>query len=273
MLAYHNKQSVKDHYLAAAEFHAWTDQYQQGVYFDPKNLRGCAVGCWTHDPMGGHAALEAEMGIPEELLRLADQLFESLPEGEYQRWPYRFAAAIVPGADLGGVRARFLQWLLFDKTWGLSTLARLGDVGPVLRDMKAYFDWQAEGLEPSTPLEAQLQVSVAELIEKFKDWHQWDEYAKPETRASRALIKVWEARHGGQRSLAEAAWSCRAAWAAQEAFTAAMTEATLRMLAKAPVMVAKAGALPAKRAAARPAKKAGVVVKSAGHPASRRAKA
>lgn len=261
MLAYHAKTSLKDHYLAAAEFHAWTDHYQQGLYFDPQNLRGCAVGCWSQDPYGGHERLAQEMGVPEELLRLADQLFEALPEGRYQLWPHRFAQAIPVGADLGGVRGRFLKWLLFDEQWGLSTLAKMGEVGSVLRDMKTYFDWESEGLLLSDGLEADLQRAVAAMIEQFKAWKQWDEYAKPETRASRALVKVWDARHGGARTLAEAAWSCRAAWAAQDAFTTAMTEALLQMLGKAPVLVEVAVAMPARtptkaRRAVRPAPKA-----------------
>ena len=28
MLAYHSKPILKEHYLDAAEFHAWTDRYQ-----------------------------------------------------------------------------------------------------------------------------------------------------------------------------------------------------------------------------------------------------
>lgn len=237
MLAFHAKTTVKDHYLAAAEFHAWTDRYQQGLYFDPQNLRGCAVGCWSKDPFGGHAGLAEEMGVPEDLLRLADQCFEALPDGQFQTWPLRFARAIPVGADLGGVRGRFLKWLLFDAVWGLSTLAKLGDAGPVLWDMKDYFDWDAEGLQLTQSLESRLQDSVLALVEQFKQWHQWEEFAKPETRASRALIKVWDARHGGERSLAEAAWSCRAAWAARPAFATAMTEALLTMLARAPLLV------------------------------------
>jgi hypothetical protein len=237
MLAYHAKRLLKDHYLDAAEFHAWTDRYQQGLYFDPENLRGCAVGCWSKDPFGGHERLAAEMGVPEDLLRLADQLFEALPDGDFQTWPRRFAAAIPPGADLGGVRSRFLQWLLFDPRWGLEALAKLGDVGPVLKDMRTFFDWEAEGIELSDYLELSLQEAVAGLIENFKAWHHWDDFAKPETRASRALVKVWEARKPGPRQLAEAAWACRAAWSASPAFAQAMTEAFLGMLKKSPVLV------------------------------------
>jgi hypothetical protein len=237
MLAYHAKPHLKEHYLDSAEFHAWTDRYQQGLYFDPQNLRGCAVGCWSKDPFGGHERLALEMGVPEDLLRLADELFEALPCGLFQSWPRRFAAAIPAGADLGGVRSRFLQWLLFDRRWGLVALAKMSSMGPVLKDMKTFFDWEAEGIELSHYLEMALQEVVADLIENFKAWHHWDDFAKPETRASRALVKVWEARQPGARQVAEAAWACRAAWVARQDFSEAMSEALLDMIRKSPVLV------------------------------------
>jgi hypothetical protein len=96
--------------------------------------------------------------------------------------------------------------------------------------MRAYFDWDAEGLELSRPLESSLQASVAGLLENFKVWHLWDDYARPEVRASRAVAKVWEARQPGPRQLAEAAWACRAAWSASDAFSLAVSDALLEFL-------------------------------------------
>ncbi len=78
LLAYHAMPGLKLHYLRKAEFHEWTDSFEKGLYWDPKQRRGCAVGCWSHDPFGGHAALAKAMGVPEELLRLADGIFEAL---------------------------------------------------------------------------------------------------------------------------------------------------------------------------------------------------
>jgi hypothetical protein len=177
------------------------------------------------------------MGVPEELLRLADQIFEALPEGAYQNWPERFAQALPVGADLGGVRAVFLKWLLFDPRWGLCALAPLGNFDSIFRDIRSYFDWEAQGLLLSRPLERILQEEVDDLLLQFKAWRDWDIFLRPEVRASRALAKVWAARKGTPQSLAEAAWICRAAWVANEAFAPAAAAALLEMLRRCPVLV------------------------------------
>ena len=41
---------------------------------------------------------------------------------------------------LGPTAINFLQWLLFDPQWGPAALSKMGNVGPVLQDMKTYFD-------------------------------------------------------------------------------------------------------------------------------------
>jgi len=126
------------------------------------------VGCWSHDPYGGHTALAKKMGVPEELLRLADGLFEALPDGEFQKWPRRFANAIEPGADLHSVWAQVLQWLLFDPSWGLAALGRRQGREPVFEAVEAYFDWQTEGLAVPQSLEKDLNAQVDEMVEALK---------------------------------------------------------------------------------------------------------
>ena len=239
MTAYKGLPGLKLHYLRKAEFHEWTDAFEKGLYWDQEERRGCAVGCWSHDPYGGHAELSKAMGVPETLLRLADGLFEALPEGEFQKWPRRFANAIAPGADLSGVWAQLLQWLLFDPAWGLAALGRRQGREPVFDDVEAYFDWRSEGLAVPVALERDLDASVAQMVEALAQWQSWDEFAKADLRARRALTQVWKARHNQPRDLDQAAWACRAAWSASERYIQAQAEALLRFLADAPVLQAR----------------------------------
>ena len=237
LLAFHDMPGLKLHYLRKAEFHEWTDAFEKGLYWDPAQRRGCAVGCWSHDPYGGHAALAKAMGVPQELLRLADGLFEALPEDQFRHWPHRFAAAIVPGADLGSVWALYLQWLLFDPVWGLAALSRRRGREAVFDEVEAYFDWQAEGLKVPPSLERDLDAQVGVMVDALTQWQHWDEWAKEDVRARRALTHVWKARLNEPSDLDQAAWACRAAWSASERYVQAQAQVLLDLLADAPVMV------------------------------------
>jgi len=234
--AYHSDQGLKQHYLAKAEFHEWTDAFSKGLYWDPERRRGCAVGCWTQNPYGGHQDLAQSMGVPEELLRLADGLFEALPEAECRRWPGRFADAMAPGSDLGGVWAQFLQWLLFDPRWGLAALGRRGGVEPVFLEVEAYFDWKAEGLDIPPLMERSLDAAIQGMVEALSRWRLWEDFAREDLRARKALTTVWQARHNAPRELDQAAWACRSAWATQERYTLAQAEVLLEFLRNAPVL-------------------------------------
>lgn len=108
MLAYHNNQAIKATYLARVRAHRKADELIKGQYW--KNGKGCAVGCTVHS--SSHADYEIELGIPEQLARLEDAIFEGLPNGMAKRWPEKFLSAIKPGADLSLVRHRFAAWLL-----------------------------------------------------------------------------------------------------------------------------------------------------------------
>ena len=237
LLAYRGRAALKAHYLGKAEFHEWIDAFEKGLYWDPQQRRGCAVGCWSHDPYGGHAGLAAAMGVPEELLRLADGLFEALPDPDFKRWPGRFAEAMEPGADLGGVWAQLLQWLLFDPQWGLAALSRRGGQEAVFGDVEAYFDWKAEGLDVPPLLERGLDQAIDGMVGALSQWKAWDEFARDDVRARQALTTVWKARHHGARELDQAAWACRAAWSASDAYAMAQAQALLGFLAEAPVMI------------------------------------
>ena len=103
MVAYHNDPTLKAAVLAQMAGHRADGTLIKGVYWAAG--RGCAVGCLTHDPVGGHAQYPARWGIPEELARIEDGIFDHLPLEDARAWPERFLAVIKPGADLSGVYA------------------------------------------------------------------------------------------------------------------------------------------------------------------------
>jgi len=118
MLAYHNDPALRAAALDQMEAHAAADQIMPG-YGYWKDGKGCAVGCLTHDPRGGHATYPTRWGIPESLARLEDRIFEGLLPEEARAWPVAFLSAIPLGADLSGVTTRFLLALLVDPAHGV----------------------------------------------------------------------------------------------------------------------------------------------------------
>lgn len=105
MKAYNGDENLKAILISQVREHREADRLVKGIYRDLDG-RGCAVGCLTRDPVGGHAQYEL-WGIPVELAHLEDAIFEGLPEADAQMWPERFLSAIKPGADLRSVWPRW----------------------------------------------------------------------------------------------------------------------------------------------------------------------
>ena len=115
MLAYHNDNNLKQSVLAEMRDHKEADELVQG-YGYWEDGKGCAVGCLIKG--NDHQEYESKFGIPAQLARLEDSIFEGLPKELAQQWPERFLGAIKVGADLSRVWSEFAYWLLTDKEHG-----------------------------------------------------------------------------------------------------------------------------------------------------------
>jgi len=136
MIAFHGDETLRAKTIAQMAAHAKADQIVQGRYWQSDNecacgdgdatFRGCAVGCLTHDPGGGHHLYPTRWGIPEVLARLEDRVFDGLPAEQARLWPCRFLGAIPCGADLSMVWPRFALALLTDPVHGVVRHTREG---------------------------------------------------------------------------------------------------------------------------------------------------
>ena len=124
MNAWLNDPELKARIVAQVQAHYDADEIVQGKYWE--GGKGCAVGCILHDRDGGHSRFPGEFGIPGELARLVDSVFEGLSKAHAKELPLRFVTAIPVGADLSMVIPRFLVWLLMDPTHGVIRLAGYG---------------------------------------------------------------------------------------------------------------------------------------------------
>lgn len=108
LLAFHNKNRIKESYLTRVRAHESADEIIKGTYWE--HGKGCAVGCTIEG--NDHSRYEKELGLPEWLAHLEDVIFEGLTNGEAKTFPARFLEAIPVGADLSLVKPKFLYWLL-----------------------------------------------------------------------------------------------------------------------------------------------------------------
>ena len=118
MKAYHGSEELKAATIAEMKKHQEDDLILQGSYWlapgndfsdDPPG--GCAVGCMTHDPDGGHELFPEKWGIPEAIAFFEDIIFEGMYEQAALDWPVRFLESIPVGADLSQVADRMMLWL------------------------------------------------------------------------------------------------------------------------------------------------------------------
>ena len=103
MKAFHNDVAIKEKYLARVKAHELADEIIKGKYWE--NGKGCAVGCTIEG--NEHSRYETELGIPRQIARLEDRIFEGRPNKEAMKFPLKFLQAIKVGADLSIVIPKF----------------------------------------------------------------------------------------------------------------------------------------------------------------------
>ena len=127
MIAYHDDKKVKDKYVKRFRAHMKADEVVQGVSWESNGTtRGCAVGCTLNKY--SHKAFETELGIPEDVARLLDTLFEGLPAKDAPKFALDFLLAVKPGSDLTRIRFKFCAFLMREalvRVEGLTLAAEL----------------------------------------------------------------------------------------------------------------------------------------------------
>jgi len=147
MLAYHGDPALKAAVLAQMADHRAAERLVKGTYWSWTSGRGCAVGCLTYNPTGGHAEYPERWGIPEKLAWLEDAVFEHLPLDHATAWPLRFLAAIEPGSDLSGIYAAWSAALMLDPERGnITRCAGSLEAESAVRRVAGL--WQVRSAEP-----------------------------------------------------------------------------------------------------------------------------
>jgi len=87
--------------------HVAADSIAQGIYWDEPDKRGCFIGCLAHSDDPG--INEQTYGLPVMLQRIAESIFESLPDDEAKAFFAALPDAVgCDGKDLSKVGWQFL---------------------------------------------------------------------------------------------------------------------------------------------------------------------
>lgn len=99
LVAYNNDPKLKEAMIAQMKSHMEQDKLIRGTYGDAEDgdsFKGCAVGCaldslniieGKKESTGKHERYEEELGIPEILARLEDDLFEEMSKEDSKIFP------------------------------------------------------------------------------------------------------------------------------------------------------------------------------------------
>lgn len=145
LITFHNDPKIKEKYLARVQAHFDADEIIHGKYWE--DGKGCAVGCILHSSR--HANSEPELGIPQQLFRIADGIFESLSDGKDKKWPKEFLSAIPVGVNLLPAYYKFMYWLLTDDKEGVIRFAKTNTQKTAILDSANIYTRLINGEFPS----------------------------------------------------------------------------------------------------------------------------
>jgi hypothetical protein len=236
LLAYHNDRKIKSKYIRRVEAHRKADELVQGTGWESNGVtRGCAVGCIFN--AYDHTRGPKEIGVPEELIAIADTIHEGLPRsqaigsGPKDCWPRQFLGAIRPGADLSLVFPKLAVWCLTDAKWGETALPdQSQDALECCLSVAALWQRVIDG-------ESQFSLRDKFLEEEERAWAgAWAGAGAGAGAGARAWAWAWAGAGAGARAWAWAwAGAGAGAWAwARAGFWRAIAQKTLDLLAEAP---------------------------------------
>lgn len=175
MLSYHNDIEVKNKYVERFAKHRELDEVIQGTGFH--NGRGCFVGC-TLDSYE-HSRFPDELGWPEWLAHLADNIFECLSKEEAPQFGADLLGAVPVGVDLENLRHIIAIKRLESVTENCKYYKNINDLKKVINKVidchkselsGASCDWNAANAEMNAEMNKKCAARSALWNEECAAW-------------------------------------------------------------------------------------------------------
>lgn len=110
LIAYHGKKEIKIKYVNRMKDHIKKDELIHGEGWNKG--KGCAIGCTLN--RYDHHCYQNELGLPEWLARMEDEIFEGMSLKKSMTFPLELLEAIPIGANLDKVYHKFCKFILTD---------------------------------------------------------------------------------------------------------------------------------------------------------------
>ena len=110
MYAFNNDPELAARVRAQVAAHTQADEITQGRYWE--DGKGCFIGCIAHG--SDVRVVEKLTGFPIMLTRIAESIFEGLPNDRAKLFPQQIIQTVQTGANLSLVAWKFLHWLVSD---------------------------------------------------------------------------------------------------------------------------------------------------------------
>ena len=209
--AYHGDHAVKLKYVGRMRAHWVADELVHGIYWE--GGKGCGIGCTVHSAY--HNAYETELGMPEWLARLEDEIFESMSEAASYQFPLRLLSAIPVGfAEWDRLYHDFCAHILkdicgFDRT-------KCPDVAAAVDTIVHLHEQMTEGDDQAWMAAAESARSAAYSAADSAAWAAVRSAAMSAWPTELATMSAWAAAESAAESARSAAYSAAdsAAWAA-----------------------------------------------------------
>ena len=143
--AYKNDDKLKVKTIAAMKADIKAERLVKGSYWNNSRKNGCFVGCVIRG--SAHIKFETQLGIPQVLARIADNLFERMPYEDAKVFTVNFLKAIKVGADLSGVWLKYMHAMLVDKDIGVINFTKKHNVKAAVQGVADLFKRKIDGGE------------------------------------------------------------------------------------------------------------------------------
>jgi hypothetical protein len=118
IISFHGRHEVKRKFLDRVRAHRLAGEITKDL--GRKKVGGNAIDCTLHSD--NHWAFEEELGLPNQLACIEEELFYSLANDQAQMLPEQILEAIPVGADLFPAVWQFMLFALLDEKHGMIAL-------------------------------------------------------------------------------------------------------------------------------------------------------